>query len=1492
MASPSTNLNQSTSSLNSTSSASIQTTSIPIPPLPHSIRPPSTLLASFTASSSSTRASPNFSMAQPENSGLLAQSSPMVFLNLPIHTKLSRSNFLAWRSQIEPLLHAYGLSSFITSPALSPSAVHPVTGQVQLNPDYLSWYKQDQMILAWLRTSLSESVLAQVVSCSTTFDLWRHLTQSFSASSRARLTELKTRLQTATKGGSSCSEFLQQIRATADELTFVGSPVTDQDLVLTVLRGLGTEYNAFVVAVNTRAEPISFVEVQSLLLSHESLLLAQVSQVTSLPSAAHPNAFYAQHPSSNYRSGPQQRGGFRQNRSRGFRSPHNNGRSRVHGNQPVPINNGVSGNNVRPVSDTTTFKNETCQICSKRGHIARHCWWRCDMRYTDDFQTNQLPPPPPPSGAPQAHVAQTSTSSAGVTDWFLDSGATHHVTSDINNLSSFEPYTGADQLHIGDGKGLQITHIGSVTVNLGTHTIVLSQVLLVPSFTKNLISLSRFLSDNTNLVVDFSSCFCIIKDCLTSKTLLQARACNGLYLITTTAHCLPQAFLGERVDADLWHFRLGHPSLATTKKLIADYSLPCNKSVLNMCIDCNLAKSHKLPFTLSTTVSHAPLELLHADVWGPAPVVTNNGFRYYVVFVDDFTKFAWIFFLQSKDEVLQVFSTFKLQVENLLSSTIKVLRTDGGTEFKPIARRFPQLVHQITCPYTPEQNGIAERKHRHIVELSLAAISHASLPLTLWDEVFSSTVYLINRLPPATPSTVSPYELLFHRSPDYLALRVLGSQCFPFTRHYNQHKLQPCSLECVFIGYAMAQKGYKCLHIPTGRIFVSRHVIFNEQIFPFQFESLQCDPAASSSNQYSLWAPVYSQHQFGPSNSADVPVSTLGPSDVLAHSTTACSISAARPVSSASAPSTQRLPNSNCAARATDQPLSSDISSVSPFPSTKSTSVSSSTDPSPPSSHPMTTRSKDTTRRSKKFPDFVAYLATTPANADPTSFVQASKVSHWQEAMTKEIQALLYNKTWVLVPPHVDQHIVGCKWIFKTKRHANGTIERYKARLVAKGFTQEEGVDYFDTFSPVVRPTTIRIVLAIAVSHHWMIRQLDINNAFLQGELHETVYMQQPPGFVNESNPSHVCLLKKAIYGLKQSPRAWFHTLSSALLELGFHGSKFDPSLFISHHNKHTTIVLVYVDDIIVTGDSPTGVTTLIATLQQRFALKDLGPLNFFLGIAVHHITDGMLLSQKQYILDLLCRTHMANAQPVSTPMAVNTSLSKYDGEPFHDPKLYRAVVGALQYITITRPDITFPVNKCSQFMHSPTSAHWTSVKRILRYLKGSVDHGLLLKPYDSPLLHAYTDSDWAGCPDDRRSTSAFCIYLGPNLISWSSKKQPTVSKSSTEAEYRSLALAGAELIWVQYILHELHITLPQPPVLWCDNIGATYLASNPMFHARTKHVEIDFHFIRERVVNKQLVVKFIPSKDQIADGLTKGLTVTRFLDIRDKLMVRCEPST
>lgn len=330
-----------------------------------------------------------------------------------------------------------------------------------------------------------------------------------------------------------------------------------------------------------------------------------------------------------------------------------------------------------------------------------------------------------------------------------------------------------------------------------------------------------------------------------------------------------------------------------------------------------------------------------------------------------------------------------------------------------------------------------------------------------------------------------------------------------------------------------------------------------------------------------------------------------------------------------------------------------------------------------------------------------------------------------------------------------------------------------------------------------------------------------------------------------------------------------------------------DTSLFIYHRGADTAYLLLYVDDIILTASSQSVLTSVMHALQSEFDMKDLGSLHYFLGVSVSHSSHGMFLSQQKYATEIIARANMTNCNPCLTPVDTKSKLSASTGPPVDDPTLFRSLAGALQYLTFTRPDISYAVQQICLFMHNPRVPHMAALKRIIRYLQGTISHGLFLHRSAALDLIAYSDADWGGCPDTRRSTSGYCVFLGHNLISWSSKRQVTTSRSSAEAEYRAVANAVAETSWLHQLLQELHCPPSKATLVYCDNISAAYLSANPVHHQRTKHIEIDIHFVRDKVALGQVRVLHVPSSHQFADIFTKGLPSSLFHDFVASLNIR-----
>ncbi|RVW28219.1 Retrovirus-related Pol polyprotein from transposon RE1 [Vitis vinifera] len=469
---------------------------------------------------------------------------------------------------------------------------------------------------------------------------------------------------------------------------------------------------------------------------------------------------------------------------------------------------------------------------------------------------------------------------------------------------------------------------------------------------------------------------------------------------------------------------------------------------------------------------------------------------------------------------------------------------------------------------------------------------------------------------------------------------------------------------------------------------------------------------------------------------------------------------------------------------------------------------------------------------------------------------EALKFQEWKKAVQDEIDALEKNGTWTITDLPVGKRPVGCKWIFTIKYKADGSVERFKARLVARGFTQSYGIDYQETFAPVAKLNTIRILLSLAVNQDWCLQQLDIKNAFLNGDLEEEVYMEILPGFQESMAKNQVCKLQKSLYGLKQSPRAWFDRFTKAVLKLGYKQGQADHTLFVkkSHAGK-MAILIVYVDDIILSGNDMEELQKLKKYLSEEFEVKDLGNLKYFLGMEVARSRKGIVVSQRKYILDLLKETGMLGCKPIDTPMDSQKKLG-----------------------------IEKEMSAVSQFMHSPTEEHMEAVYRILRYLKMTPGKGLFFRKTENRDIEVYSDADWAGNIIDRRSTSGYCSFVWGNLVTWRSKKQSVVARSSAEVEYRALTHGICEGIWIKRVLSELGQTSSSPILMMCDNQAAISIAKNPVHHDRTKHVKIDRHFITEKVTSETVKLNYVPTKHQTADILTKALPRPNFEDLTCKL--------
>ncbi|KAM1977528.1 hypothetical protein ACFX16_014315 [Malus domestica] len=774
----------------------------------------------------------------------------------------------------------------------------------------------------------------------------------------------------------------------------------------------------------------------------------------------------------------------------------------------------------------------------------------------------------------------------------------------------------------------------------------------------------------------------------------------------------------------LWHLCFGHLNfggleLLSKKEMVR--GLPCISHPDQVCEGCLLGKQFRKSFPKeSTTRAQKPLELIHTD----------------------------------KSEVFGAFKKFKAAIEKESGCKIKAMRSDRGGEFT--SKEFQELCEAngirrpLTVPRSPQQNGVAERKNRTILNMARSMLKSKRLPKELWAEVVACAVYLSNRSP---------------------------------TRNERRTKLNNKSEKFIFIGYDSYSKGYKLYNPNNGKTVISRDVTFDEEgewDFGPHAGDLHFFPQFEEENEQGMMEQARKVQQ----ESTTPPISPTSTN----HGNSPASASSSGSLNEREVPRIRSLRDLYEVAERLDNPT----------------------------------------------------LFCLFADCEPIDFQEAMQDTKWRKAMDGEIEAIQKNDTWELVILPKGHKAIEVKWVYKTKKNANGEVERYKARLVAKGYSQRAGIDHDE----------------------------------------------QPSGYEIKRHEDKVLKLKKALYGLKQAPRAWNSHIYKYFQDNNFIKCHHEHALYVKIKDEDILIVCLYVDDLIFTGSNPSMFEEFKRVMTKEFEMTTIGLMAYYLGIEVKQNEECIFISQESYTKEILKKFKMDDCKPISTPVECGVKLTKHDKEEKVDPTFFKSLVGSLRYLTYTRPDILYVVGLVSRYMENPTTTHLKTAKRILRYLKGTVNFGLFYSSSYNYKLAGSSDSDWTGDSGDRKNTTGFVFFMGDTAFTWMSKKQPIVTLSTCEAEYVAATACVCHAIWLRNLLKELSMPQEEPTEIYVDNKSAIALEKNPVFHDRSKHIDTHYHYIRECIARKDVQVEYVKSQDQVADIFTKPLKQEDFIRLRNSIGV------
>ena len=1061
--------------------------------------------------------------------------------------------------------------------------------------------------------------------------------------------------------------------------------------------------------------------------------------------------------------------------------------------------------NIRDNCENKSKFKRWCNNCKNPSHDTKYCRrLKTSVKYSAESDgASDYHQPCDDHFAMTARLLHTQSDSAcsvrDSTRLLVDTGATSHIITDkckfISFDKTFNPSHHCIELADGSRNDKLVVGRGDASVIMTDsegieRNVILKNALCIPSFPQDIFSVHA--ANQQGVSLEFSPESSCIKT--RNGTIFNVETENKLYFVNKIS-----CKANSSRSLNEWHSILGHCNKDDVLKLqnVVNGMNISDKSKSEPCETCIKGKFAQYRNKNPDRKAQEVLELVHCDIAGPVDPVAKCNYKYAINFVDDKSGYIFVYLLKAKSEAPTALKQFL--ADSAPYGNVKCVRSDNaleftGNEFESILRERG-VKHEFSAPYSPHQNGTAERSWRSLFEMTRCLIIEAKIPKTLWSYALKTAAHIRNRcFNNRTEST--PYEVLTSRRPNLNNMHKFGSKCFAYV--YEKKKLDDRAEEGIFVGYDPSSPAYFVFMPHKNNVVKARMVKF--------VNAHSDDPIQEEEEMY-------------------IPIENPRPTTEDVEPTTN--------------EENQRYPQRN---RLPPKYLDDYV---------------------------------------KCSIDYCYRISDIPNNYQEA--IKSQDQAAWKKAMDDEILSLEDNNTYELTTLPDGCTSIGSRWVFAVKLGPDDE-EKYKARLVAKGYSQVHGIDYQETFSPTAKITSIRMLMQLAVQNDYYINQMDVKSAYLNADIDAEIYLDQPEGYCKQSDNGSklVWKLKKSLYGLKQSGRNWNELFHTFLSSDGFKQSLSDTCVYTKLTNESIIIVIIWVDDVLIACNDLHVLDDFKNNLSQKFRMKDLGELSWFLGIKFDQTDNCITMNQSKNISKMLHRFNMNDCHPKPSPcVATATNFDIADSKACNQ-KLYQEIIGSLIYVmSCTRPDICFIVSKLSQFMHSPTNTHMNMAKNVLKYLKGTMNYCLTFKKSNEITLLGYSDSDW-GSSSDRKSISGYCFKMcddGP-LISWRSKKQPIVSLSSCEAEYVAMTSAIQEAKFLKMLMLDMNFDHVQPVKLFADNQGAIALAKNPVHHQRTKHIDIRYHFIREEINNKSVDVQFISTHGNLADVFTKAISKNKCREV------------